>query len=109
MFRYVDVGTELFAMASTLSMAERMIADNPADTSPQELSDLFCRGARRRIADHFRRVRKNHNDVIKQVSRGVLEGRYDWIETDIVREGPIIAQAADIKPAPQPRAKTDAA
>lgn len=109
MFRYVDVGTELFAMASTLSMAERMIADNPADTSPQELSDLFCRGARRRIADHFRRIRKNHNDVIKQVSRGVLEGRYDWIETDIVREGPIIAQAADIKPAPQPRAKTDAA
>lgn len=100
MFRYVDIGTELFAMTASLSMAERMLADNPADRSPQELADLFCAGARQRIADHFRKIKKNNNDMVARVSTGVLEGRYEWIETDIICECTRCMNDVEVDPVP---------
>ena len=100
MFRYVDIGTELFAMTASLSMAERMLADNPADRSPQELADLFCAGARQRIADHFRKIKKNNNRMVARVSTGVLEGRYEWIETDIVCDCTRCMNNVDVDRAP---------
>ncbi len=100
MFRHVDIGTELFAMTASLSMAERMLADNPADRSHQELADLFCAGARQRIAEHFRKIKKNNNRMVADVSAGVLEGRYEWIETDIVCDCPGCMNRLDVDRAP---------
>ncbi|HEX7373945.1 MAG TPA: acyl-CoA dehydrogenase family protein, partial [Steroidobacteraceae bacterium] len=53
----VDIGVDLFVMASTLSYADRLVAESPSDQSPQDLADLFCNEARRRIESNFRAVK----------------------------------------------------
>jgi hypothetical protein len=47
LFRLVDVGAELFAMVATISRAHALAADG--DTEADELADVFCRHARRRV------------------------------------------------------------
>jgi alkylation response protein AidB-like acyl-CoA dehydrogenase len=80
LFRLVDVGVELFAMAATCSRAQMMVADNPADRGPYALADIFCLRARRKIADLFRAVKHNDDEAIYRVSRQVLDGRFNWLE-----------------------------
>ena len=49
LFRCVDIGAELFAMAATCVRAERDRRGNSADRTATELADIFCRHARRKI------------------------------------------------------------
>ncbi|MBI4556254.1 MAG: acyl-CoA dehydrogenase family protein [Candidatus Hydrogenedentes bacterium] len=83
---YVDIGTDLFAMAASLSRAESLLAKNPSDKTLQDLVDLFCRNAKKRIADNFRRARRNHNWLVNRVRDAYMEGKYDWMTTDIYKE-----------------------
>ena len=71
---FVDIGVDLFVMGSTLSYADYLVATNPADQSPQELADLFCREARRRIEGNFRAVKSNFNRSYNKVA-GPADGR----------------------------------
>ncbi|HEX6537263.1 MAG TPA: acyl-CoA dehydrogenase family protein, partial [Gemmatimonadaceae bacterium] len=52
LFRAVDIGAELFAMAAACVRA-RMLCTK-GNTEAMALADLFCREARLRIAEHFR-------------------------------------------------------
>ena len=52
LFRLVDVGAELFAMAATISRAHALAAKG--DAQALELADVFCRHARRRVDQLFR-------------------------------------------------------
>lgn len=83
--QYVDIGTELFAMASSLSRAEFVLRNNPHDTATQEMTDLICQSARRRIAMHFNAVRCNDTRLVTKVSRHLLAGQYDWMMSGIVK------------------------
>ena len=85
---FVDIGVDLFTMASSLAYAEAQLAQNPNDQSPQELVDLYCSNARKRIADNFRNVKKNHNRKFNKVGTGVMEGRYRWLITDVMDDYP---------------------
>jgi alkylation response protein AidB-like acyl-CoA dehydrogenase len=82
--QYVDIGTELFAMASSLSRAEFVLKDNPNDTATQEVVDLICQSAKRRIRSHFRAVNCNDSQLVGKVSTNLLAGRYDWMTSGIV-------------------------
>jgi len=82
--QYVDIGTELFAMASSLSRAEFVLKTNPNDTATQEMVDLICQSAKRRIRNHFRAVSCNDNRLIGKVSTNLLAGKYEWMTTGIV-------------------------
>src|SRR6185503_12527967 len=84
LFRCVDVGAELFAMAAVCSRAVRDVKKNPAEKTPIELADIFCRQAKRRIAALFEAVRANDDTEIYRVAKGVLEDRYGWLEKGIV-------------------------
>jgi hypothetical protein len=78
--RLVDVGVELFAMGAVLSRA----ASPQAPTGAQEVADLFCRQARRRI-DHLRRgLWRNDDGSAYSLARGVLTGEYAWLEENIL-------------------------
>jgi hypothetical protein len=66
-------------MGSALSYADHLVAQNPADQSPQELADLFCREARRRIAGNFKAVKSNFNRSYNKVADLLMDGKLDWL------------------------------
>jgi hypothetical protein len=85
LFRAVDVGAELFAMTAAVARAHQMRRANlPDAASAAELADLFCRGARRKIAARFRAVSSNDDVAKYAAARRLLDGSYTWLETDLV-------------------------
>lgn len=81
LFRLVDIVMELFAMSASVSRAKRMVDDrDPNADSAVELADLFCRQARRRVKQLFRRLWANEDARLNQVAARVIEGRYEWLE-----------------------------
>jgi hypothetical protein len=59
---------------------------NPADRTPLELADIFCRHARRRVKQRFGQVFDNDDVATYRVATGVLEGRYEWLEKPLGAE-----------------------
>jgi len=84
LFRCVDIGAELFAMACVCARARRDLARNPSDRSPERLADLFCRQARLRVEEFFERMRTNADRDAARVAGDVLDGRFVWLEDGIV-------------------------
>ena len=82
LFRAVDIGAELFAMAATCSRAH-MLARH-GDRNALDLADLFCREARLRIAQHFRTLFGPNDGALYRVSQQVLKDEYPWLEQGIV-------------------------
>jgi alkylation response protein AidB-like acyl-CoA dehydrogenase len=84
LFRLVDVGAELFALSATCVHAHEQVRARPDDRTPYEVADLFCRGARRRVAALFRAVGRNDDAAAYRVARAALDGRYAWLERGII-------------------------
>jgi alkylation response protein AidB-like acyl-CoA dehydrogenase len=76
---FVDIGVDLFVMGTALAYADHLLGENPADTTPQELADLFCREARRRIDANFRAVKSNNNRSYRKVAGQFMEGKFGWL------------------------------
>lgn len=87
LFRLVDIGAELFAMAATCAYARSLVRDDGADRGPLALADLFCRGARRRIARHFSALFRNDDAFTYRVAQQVLAGEHRWLERGIIEPG----------------------
>lgn len=85
---FVDIGVDLFVMGATLANAEHLLAKNPADQTPQNLADLFCRNARQRIENNFRLVTHNHPRLFEKVANELMEGRYRWMIRDVYEDLP---------------------
>jgi hypothetical protein len=81
----VDVGTELFAMAATCAYAAGLEREVDGPGRPQELADLFCRRAARRVREHFRAMKSPDVRRANELARRVLEGRFEWMEEGIIR------------------------
>jgi hypothetical protein len=84
LFRCVDIGAELFAMAAVCARARRDLARNPSDRSPEELADLFCRQARLRVEEFFERIRTNVDRETARVAGDLLSGRFTWLEEGVI-------------------------
>ncbi len=82
--RLVDVGCELFAMISACSKASSLLKENPSDKSPEQLADLYCKMARRRIKGYFSSVGNNEDKETVSVSQSVLNDELRWMETGII-------------------------
>ena len=82
LFRLVDVGAELFAMAAVCVRARQLVKEG--DKNAVILADLFCRGAEKRIKRLFRDTFKNHDVLTYRVAQDVLAGKYSWLERGIV-------------------------
>ena len=82
MFRLVDIGMELFAMAASVSRAHAMReAGLPEGRRAVELADLFCRGSRRKVKRLFTDLWVNDDARKYRVAMGVLRGKQQWLET----------------------------
>ena len=92
LFRLVDVGAELFAMAATIVRARELAAKG--DKNALYLADVFCRGARQRVRRHFQDTFRNHDVLTYRVAQDVLAGKYAWLERGIV-EPPRDSQATN--------------
>jgi hypothetical protein len=85
--RFVDIGTELFAITATCLRAERMLNSGDANLERQpllELVDFFCRSARLRIEEKFRRVRRHADSAGYRVSQHALAGEFTVLEEGMV-------------------------
>ncbi|WP_227979082.1 acyl-CoA dehydrogenase family protein [Nocardia spumae] len=95
--RIVDIGAELFAMSAACMRAQAMRADHTAESeAATELADAFCRQSRLRIEAAFAALWDNTDDVDTALTRKVLEGRYEWLESGVLDPsedtGPWIAE-----------------
>ncbi|MDX1566815.1 MAG: acyl-CoA dehydrogenase family protein [Longimicrobiales bacterium] len=83
--RIVEIGAELFMMTAACSRAKQMVDDGETgDRSPAELADLFCRHAERRIEERFDVLFQNDDSATYKVAQRAMEGRYAWLEKDVV-------------------------
>ncbi|MEK6610329.1 MAG: acyl-CoA dehydrogenase family protein [Gemmatimonadota bacterium] len=82
LFRIVDIGAELFAMAVTCARADLLARKGQQEAI--ELADLFCKDARRRVRAIFRRVFDNDDVATYGVARDVLAGKHAWMEKGLV-------------------------
>src|SRR5262249_46695918 len=82
--RIVDIGAELFAMASACVYANTIKEEHPErGDSAFELADLFCTQAERRIGQLFHDLWSNDDTRNYRGAQAVLEGRYEWLEEGI--------------------------
>jgi len=79
LFRLVDVGAELFAMAATCARA-RSLVEAGGDRSALVLADSFCKGARRRVRASFAEVFDNDDSQDYRLAQDVLAGHFTWLE-----------------------------
>jgi hypothetical protein len=83
--RLVDIGAELFAMAAAAAYADTIGREQPERrTEAQELAELFCRQAKRRIEALFGELWDNEDDANREAAARLLDGRYLWLEDGIV-------------------------
>ena len=80
LFRAVDIGVELFAMAATAARAVALHRQTPGNPGPLEAADVFCRQSRRRVKILFRQVFRNDDIATYRLAQGVLRGEHGWLE-----------------------------
>jgi hypothetical protein len=85
LFRAVDIGAELYAMAAACARAT-MLATKLNQPEAIQLADVFCTEARERIAQHFRALFGAHDDKLYKLAMSVLKGEHAWLEQGIVDE-----------------------
>ncbi|MFE9768524.1 acyl-CoA dehydrogenase family protein [Streptomyces sp. NPDC005808] len=95
--RIVDIGAELFAMSAACVRAELLRTTEGHGREAYQLADAFCRQSRIRVDELFGRLWTNTDDLDRRVVKGVLAGRYEWLEEGVIDpsgEGPWIADAS---------------
>jgi alkylation response protein AidB-like acyl-CoA dehydrogenase len=84
LFRLVDIGVDLFAMAATITYATALAKRGGAEKNAPEVADVFCRDARLRIEQNFGTLFDNHDEFSYKVALKFLKGDYQWLEGDLV-------------------------
>lgn len=86
--RLMEIGTELFAMAATVSYAATLYRKEPKDRSPLILAEYFCKMAERRIRGHFKALKDNDDKMADFVAERVINKDFRWLEEGISWVGP---------------------
>ena len=85
LFRAVDIGAELFAMAAACARAQ-MLATKLNQPEAIQLADVFCVEARARIEQHFRALYGPSDEKLYKLAMSVLKGEHAWLEQGIADE-----------------------
>jgi hypothetical protein len=92
LFRIVDIGTDLFAMAATVSYATMLAKQG--NKNALELADLFCREARKRVDQTFRVLFDDADDLSYKIVQKMMKGEYEWLEGELVQ--PMVPTAEQV-------------
>jgi alkylation response protein AidB-like acyl-CoA dehydrogenase len=87
--RIVDIGAELFAIASACVYAQTL-----GTAEARRLADVFCKQARRRVDVLFTELWSNDDDDNHALALEVLDGKHTWVEEGIEDpsgDGPLVA------------------
>ncbi|MEO6877780.1 MAG: acyl-CoA dehydrogenase family protein, partial [Gemmatimonadaceae bacterium] len=82
LFRAVDIGAELFAMAASCVKAQMLAKQGNKEATA--LADLFCRAARVRIEQLFDGFYGKYDGEMYRVAQQVMRGEHSWLETGII-------------------------
>jgi hypothetical protein len=85
--RFVDIGTELFAMAASCSRAQSLLSVSSEDEAADliNLVDYFCRSARLRIDRAFDGIHKNADAQGYRVAQQVLKHDLEPLQNGILK------------------------
>jgi alkylation response protein AidB-like acyl-CoA dehydrogenase len=99
--RVVDIGADLWAMSAVVVRAKMLSGQSGPEGAPEDLADLFCRQARRRVDQAFHDLWHNDDDTEYQSAMSLLEGRYTFAEEGILDpsgDGPMIDSTGNPPP-----------
>ena len=96
LFRAVDIGAELYAMAAACVRA-RMLAQR-GQTEAIALADVFCREARQRIRRGFDALHGPNDGAHYRLAQAVLRGEHAWLEEGIMAAPSAAARVAPGQP-----------
>jgi alkylation response protein AidB-like acyl-CoA dehydrogenase len=82
LFRAVDIGAELFAIAAACVRAN-MLAKRGSHEGVA-LADLFCRAARHRVDQLFANFYGEYDAEMYRIAQQVLRGEHAWLEEGII-------------------------
>jgi len=89
--RFVDIGTEIFAITATCLRAEQMLQSGNDGAGHEEraaLVDYFCSSGRRRIHQKFCGIHQNGDREGYRLAQHVLAGKLSDLTSGIVRQQP---------------------
>jgi alkylation response protein AidB-like acyl-CoA dehydrogenase len=96
--RIVDIGAELYGIASACVYAQTLRTEDPANAGQYvELAELFCTQARRRVDRLFHDLWFNDDAENYTAAMKVLDGRYTFFEADLIDpagEGPMLSSSS---------------
>src|SRR4051812_22986259 len=78
--RFVDIGTELFAMAATCARAYSL-----SEANALPVADYFCKTARLRIEELFTQLHHNNDKAGYRFAQQVLSGEQEWLERGVLK------------------------
>ncbi len=81
--RLVEIGAELLAITAACARARATAERDRA--SAEELADVFCLHARRRVEERFERIFDNDDVATYHLAQEVLRGEHSWLEQGMVR------------------------
>jgi hypothetical protein len=79
--RFVDLGTELFALTAACARAQSLGTPEAID-----LADYFARLARLKINRLFHALHHHADRPGYRIAQRVVAGEYAWLETGILRD-----------------------
>jgi alkylation response protein AidB-like acyl-CoA dehydrogenase len=83
--RFVDIGTELFAISAACSRAQMLVSAGDQEAAQAvKLAGYFSKAARIRIENSFRGIRRNIDAEEYQVAQEILRKRPSWLSEGIV-------------------------
>ncbi len=98
LFRAVDIGAELYAIAASCVRAQMLAKRGQREAV--RLADVFCREARERIRKRFGELYGRNDVTVYRLAQEVLRGEHAWLEQGIVGMTPDApAPAASREPA----------
>jgi hypothetical protein len=107
LFRAVDIGAELYAIAAACVRA-RMLAKR-GQAGAERLADVFCRESRARIKHAFTAL-DGRNDVAHyKLAQEVLRGEHAWLEEGIMSPPSSLPSTARAEQPDQDRLRQPAA
>ncbi len=83
LFRAVDIGAELFAMAASCVRANMLAKQGNEDAIA--VADLFCRAAKVRVEHLFEAFYGDFDGEMYRVAQQVMRGEHAWLETGIIK------------------------
>ena len=82
--RFVEIGTELFAIAASATRAQQLINQGKDAKHVLALVDHFCRESKIRIDDRFRGLKKNADSQGYKLAQSVLANDTPWLSDFVV-------------------------